>query len=114
MLSHTDRLRLGQPAWTGVCPAHARPPRATSSAQAAAEWTEAKSSFRASSRQHVHQSPRQACVCSRGVGTRAQALSWVPRSRLAKLAKPSVSLSGLCPGPGHCHLFPGRPRPPPH
>lgn len=36
MLSHTDRLRLGHLAWTGVCPAHARPPRAMSSAQAAA------------------------------------------------------------------------------
>lgn len=44
-LSHTDRLRLVQPAWMGVCPAHARAPRAASSAQAAPNGPKSRAAF---------------------------------------------------------------------
>lgn len=64
-----------------------------------------KSTLQAPSHQRGHQTPCQACVCSRK-GDGAQAQSWVLRSCLAGLAQPSVCLSCLCPGLGYCHFSP--------
>ena len=64
-----------------------------------------KSTLQAPSHHRGHQTPCQACVCSRK-GDGAQAQSWVLRSCLAGLAQPSVCLSCLCPGLGYCHFSP--------